>query len=321
MFLALELWRLSHLSVLALTHHSTSVIESDDIAEAGRYGSLREAGDRALVVLAMGASYWLFEEHGEWVLYTTEIDLPRISRELAAYEEEERNRPLPVEDTPGKVSPLSLILYAWGLGFFFAVTREDPAHWNEQGASTTTEIIGQGEWYRVVTALTLHSDFTHLAGNIAVGIIFAISLIPILGTGVTWFLILLTGALGNTVNAWVYRGAWHSAIGASTAVFGALGLLVGCRLQAAIHENHPFRRPASQLVIPLGAGFALLALLGTGGERTDYLAHLWGFLAGIPLGAIGAAMRIHSRLPPAAQLLLACAVPLICVFAWVLAFR
>ncbi len=296
------------------------MIESDEIAEAGRYGSLREAGERALVVLAAGASYWLFEENGEWVLYTAEADLPRISQELAAYERDERERPVPVEETHGKVSPLSLIFYAWGLAFFFAVTRQDPGRWSELGASTTKKILNKGEWYRVITALTLHGDLSHLVGNIAVGIVFAMSLIPLLGTGVTWVLILTTGALGNAINVWVYRETWHSAIGASTAVFGALGLLVGCRAQAAVRGSNRFRTSAGQLVVPLGAGFALLAFLGTGGERTDYLAHLWGFLVGIPLGALAMITRLNQKLTFPAQLLLACAVPFICVLAWILAF-
>ena len=297
------------------------MIASEEIAEAGRYGSLGEAGERALVVLAAGASYWLFEENGEWVLYTTEAELPRISKELAEYERDERERPAPVQETPEKFSPLSLIFYAWGLVLFFAITRQDPARWSELGASTTAQILKHGEWYRIITALTLHGDLSHLVGNVAVGIIFAMSLIPLLGTGVTWMLILATGALGNAINVCIYRETWHSAIGASTAVFGALGLLVGCRMQASIHDSRQFRTSARQLVIPLGAGFALVAFLGTGGERTDYLAHLWGFLVGIPLGAAAAASRINQRLAFSIQLFLACAAPSVCVFAWMLAFR
>jgi hypothetical protein len=45
------------------------------------------------------------------------------------------------------------------------------------------------------------------------------------------------------------------------------------------------------------AGVALLAFTGTGGERTDVLAHLLGFMAGVGLG-FGLA---HARLPPPGQ--------------------
>jgi len=49
-----------------------------------------------------------------------------------------------------------------------------------------------------------------------------------------------------------------------------------------------------QRLAPLVAGIALLAFTGTGGERTDVLAHLLGFVAGVGLG-FGLA---HAPLPP-----------------------
>ena len=95
-------------------------------------------------------------------------------------------------------------------------------------------------------------------------------------------------------------------IGASTAVFGALGAL------AVLPQ---LRRRAW---VPLGAGMALLAFLGTSG-RSDLAGHLCGFAAGVALGA-GA-----SRLPPlrsrAAQAALALAVAAVPVLAWLAAFR
>ncbi len=37
--------------------------------------------------------------------------------------------------------------------------------------------------------------------------------------------------------------------------------------------------------MPLGAGVALLAMLGSSGERTDFGAHLWGLVVGLIMGA------------------------------------
>src|SRR5438034_425376 len=78
--------------------------------------------------------------------------------------------------------------------------------------------------------------------------------------------------------AWLVRRDFVS-IGASTAVFGALGAL-------AAFPQH--RRRAW---VPLGAGLALLAFLGTS-KRADLAGHLCGFVAGLLLGAVA------SRLPP-----------------------
>jgi hypothetical protein len=102
----------------------------------------------------------------------------------------------------------------------------------------------------------------------------------------------LSGAAGNALNAWFYRGEAHVSIGASTAVFGALGLLVGAEFFARLARAET--RSRWQLIVPLGAGFALLAFLGVGEEhrRVDYMAHFWGFTAGLALGAFGTALRV-----------------------------
>ena len=69
-------------------------------------------------------------------------------------------------------------------------------------------------------------------------------------------------------------------MGASTAVFGAIGLLSALGV-AARRRHEPKTRRAW---LALGAGLALLAMLGTAGERVDLWAHLFGWLAGLALG-------------------------------------
>jgi rhomboid protease GluP len=74
--------------------------------------------------------------------------------------------------------------------------------------------------------LSLHADPLHLMSNLASGVIFGIFVAQILGSGVAWLTILLAGALGNALNALV-QSPEHTATGASTAIFGALGILSG----------------------------------------------------------------------------------------------
>jgi membrane associated rhomboid family serine protease len=95
-----------------------------------------------------------------------------------------------------------------------------------------------------------------------------------------WLLILASGISGNLINAYVY-GYGHSAIGASTAVFGALGLLSSYQLLKKI------RMPGArfQVLLPLGAGLALLAFTGSS-SHTDIMAHLFGFLSGVFVGLV-----------------------------------
>jgi membrane associated rhomboid family serine protease len=74
----------------------------------------------------------------------------------------------------------------------------------------------------------------------------------------------------------------HHLLGASTAVFTALGLVAAYGWRRHLQNWAPWMRRSA----PLIAGIALLAFTGTGGENTDILAHLAGFLAGSAIGAV-----------------------------------
>jgi rhomboid protease GluP len=101
-----------------------------------------------------------------------------------------------------------------------------------------------------------------------------------LGTGVGWFSVLLTGAFGNIVNAFL-QAPDHRSIGASTAVFAALGILSAFTWRRGFFRGTPWRTRFA----PVTAGIALLAFTGTAGENTDLGAHLFGFVAGFAAGA------------------------------------
>ena len=84
-----------------------------------------------------------------------------------------------------------------------------------------------------------------------------------------------------------------NSIAASTAVFGAWGLLTGCGIYNAFRL--PSHEPWAQVIIPLGGGIALLSWTGLGGGdlSVDVLGHLGGFLFGGILGAITASLKLR----------------------------
>jgi len=139
--------------------------------------------------------------------------------------------------------------------------------------------VRAGELWRLVTALTLHADALHIAGNGVVTVLFVERLRKVYGSGLTWVLFLASGASGNLVNA-LLQPYHHQAVGASTAVFGLLGVIATDTLIR--YRQALWRRWA----MPLAAACALLGLLGTAGEHTDLGAHLWGFACGLPLGLL-----------------------------------
>lgn len=170
-----------------------------------------------------------------------------------------------------------------------------------------------GEWWRAVTALALHGDAGHAAGNMAFGAFFGYLAGQYLGSGVGGLAIVLAAAAGNLANAALQAGG-HRSIGASTAVFAALGL-VGAWV-FGLSRRHALgwaRRWA-----PVVGAVALLAYTGTGDENTDVTAHLTGFVA----GAAGGALLFRAGATaarPAVQVATAVAALGILALAWALA--
>ncbi|MDO5538169.1 MAG: rhomboid family intramembrane serine protease [Desulfovibrionaceae bacterium] len=182
----------------------------------------------------------------------------------------------------------------------------EAADWSELLGADNVRMRLFHEWSRAVTALFLHADIAHLVANAAFTFIFARLLGAWTGFGLAFFLIVWAGALGNVVCA-VVRQGFVLSIGFSTALFAAVGALSGF--------VSLFSRPKAML--PLAAGAAILAMLGTEGENTDYLAHVCGLVCGMlaGLGAAAASVRKPSlmRLPwQLLFLLLSAALPLFC---------
>ena len=94
---------------------------------------------------------------------------------------------------------------------------------------------------------------------------------------------LAAGAFGNYLNS-LALGVRHDSLGASTAVFGAIGVLGA--LRGLREHGLSLRRAAT----PIAGAVALLAFLGAGDDtfhrgRVDLGAHFFGFIAGLGLGA------------------------------------
>ncbi len=167
--------------------------------------------------------------------------------------------------------------------------------------------ILNGDLYRCVTALLLHADAAHLAGNMAGIILFGTAVCGITGSGVGWLTILGCGALGNLLNAFAHETG-HLSVGASTAVFGAVGLLCAIQAVNAVKTGQGWR----QMFLAMGGGLGLLAFLGTS-VRSDVGAHLFGFLVGV-LG--GCAHRLWVQRPLGRHAQLLCGTIAVCVPLW-----
>ncbi len=151
-------------------------------------------------------------------------------------------------------------------------------------------LIRQGEWWRAITALTLHSGLSHIVGNAGFGALFGIMAGRVLGSGVTWLTVVVASGIANLVNTLLLDSS-HRAIGASTAVFAALGLVAGFVWRGKLmkQDRWPYR------VGPIVGGLALLAYTGTGDANTDVGAHLSGFACGFLAGIL--LTRVYHYVP------------------------
>ncbi len=139
--------------------------------------------------------------------------------------------------------------------------------------------VRAGEWWRVVTALTVHLDLDHIGGNLAFGSFFGYFAGRYLGRGVGWLTILTAASAANALNA-LLQPPTHRSLGASTAVFAALGILAAYTWRRGFLRETPWRAR----IAPIVAAIGLLAFTGTAGENTDLGAHLLGFVMGFASG-------------------------------------
>lgn len=276
----------------------------------------KDCVDRALVLHVAGIRYTQVHEAGEFMLVVTVESAARSRAELQEYDLENppspKRAPMIVRRANGWAGVVAYVVLLVVV-FAFDRNRFFDLDWHSAGR-TDAILMRQGQWWRAVTALSLHADLAHLFGNIAIGGLIGLFAGQLLGSGLAWFTIFVGGIGGNMLNAWIRPGT-HFSVGASTAVFAALGLIAAYSWRIRYHDSQlKFQRWA-----PLIAAVILLGYLGAGGERTDVGAHVAGFGVGIVLGAILgiAGDRIH--VARTGQLILGICAVAVMATAWLLA--
>jgi len=244
--------------------------------------SRKLADEWALVLVAEGLSPSVWEGTQGVVVGVPPEEVEQATNALLAYESENPVAPPMPTEWRGSAPLYAALVFSILLLDFFFITDvwDSEIRWTEVGAADAALIV-QGEWWRTVTALTLHADLKHVLGNVIAGAVFLHIVCRAMGPGLGSLTVLAAGAGGNLVNAFFY-GSLHISIGASTAVFGALGLMGGM----GVVRRRRHGAQGRHVWVPIVAALAILAMLGTAGERVDLLGHLFGFLVGGGLGII-----------------------------------
>jgi membrane associated rhomboid family serine protease len=278
----------------------------EELAEVGKYPTLDQAHEHGLVILAMREPCLITETEtpGQYSLQAEPAAAPQIARELDAYESE---RPIPQSASPEReVFRFSAGWEVYGIWMLCLIGAFLWQHGHpslaERAASSSIGLIGHGDWWRPFTALFLHADAPHLIGNLLSGLIFGTLVSRSIGPWRGWTLILACGTLGNTLTSAITWPESFVSIGASTAVFGALGILSGLGFSAMLRSR--LHLPWAKTAAPVLAGIILLGWLGGGSEsgNTDVLGHVFGFGSGLTAGIVIGAFTPATASAAAAKL-------------------
>ena len=289
---------------------------SEDLRVVFESSNRRSCADRALVLSAAHIPYQMIDD-GTGCAIVVPAELSAAAAEqIRLYDEE--NPPVVIAPPPkieyqdalpglvGYVLVLCAVAGLAGYSFFernwFSIGRIDG------------ELVRAGEWWRTVTALTLHSGVRHLVGNLIFGTFFGLFAGRLVGPGVAWLAIVLAGAVGNLANT-LLLDATHRSVGASTAVFAALGLVAGYVWHARLMRQDRW----SNRYGPIVGGIALLMFTGTGDENTDVGAHLFGFIAGFASGLLLTKFRPHFAAASTQRLAGAAAIAIVAL-CWLIGF-
>ena len=248
--------------------------------------SEEDANIRLLLLTSAGIAFHVSGDAAEgWTILVWPDDHDAALAEIESYDAEtilaENGRPCHPDDTEswydntgGLWAALTILVSHVAIVHNGGVN----GYIDKFGLSATA--VRHGELYRVVTALMLHSGAVHLVGNLAGVMIFITPVCSIQGMGVGLLSTVLSGALGNYFTALLYY-SHHVSIGASTAIFGAVGIL-------SAHQFFRKFRDVSQRFhawLPLGGGICLLGLFSAG-ANTDIVAHFMGFICGVAWGCL-----------------------------------
>ena len=242
-------------------------------------GSFKQIRDESLVLLSQGITHRIDRsEEGPFQIFVEPEKRRAAQFQIRLYHRENPprndNPPLPLKFTLQPLWVLAVPIVCTLLDFSGAVVQM-----NSAGIADASKIM-RGEWWRTITAMTLHGDERHLAGNLLSGFI-ALSLlhyrIPL--AKLVPFLA-VASAVANFVVALTVQTSFRS-LGFSGFVFAVIGCLAVIEFRLMPRETHGMLRRFA----PLCGAASLAVFLGLG-ENADILGHLYGFIAGTLCGFI-----------------------------------
>lgn len=150
-------------------------------------------------------------------------------------------------------------IYIWGIGHNISVVH--------------------GEYWRLITPVFLHADFSHVAFNSFALILFAPALEQMIGRFKFILFYLLTGILGNIATFLISPFSDTLHLGASGAIYGLFGIYIFM----VYFRKHLIDKGSAQIVTVLLVIGLVLTFIQ---PNINIAAHIFGFISGFVLGPL-----------------------------------
>jgi rhomboid protease GluP len=152
------------------------------------------------------------------------------------------------------------------LGGAFVETSE----WVLVTFGQTNFLVAQGWYWQLFSAIFVHVNLAHLAGNMLFLLIFGFRAEKLFTTNIYFFIYFASGLLGNLLS--LLMPPLTVSAGASGAIFGLFGASV-------VYVGKTFGRSVTSALI-----YAFFLLLITAGTGVNFFAHFGGLATGLLIG-------------------------------------
>ena len=247
---------------------------------AGKQANRVNALEESLVLTAVGIENELLKYDGHWQIMVRDEQVGVAVQHIKEFHKENKAaaeiqvQPMTVDS--GWLGVLSFLGVIWLMPTLDAMTSIEL---RTVGMMSNQGILG-GQWWRTVTALTLHADIAHIMANSFFGALFGLFVGRHLGSGFGWLVVLVCGALANLLNA-LLLGPEYRSLGSSTACFAALGLVPAFSWRNGYFRGSGWKKGFA----PIFGAIAMLAFTGVSDKaNTDVSGHILGFVVGLSAG-------------------------------------
>lgn len=153
-----------------------------------------------------------------------------------------------------------------------------PKAWIYETLSGVNLYVANGEYWRLVTSIFLHTGFTHLLFNSFSLVLFGPALETMIGKG-KFFIVYLLSGIGANVATFSLQPLTYTHVGSSGAIFGLFGFF----LAITTFRKEMLSKENSQLIITIAVIGVIMTFLQ---PNINITAHIFGLVSGFLLGIL-----------------------------------